>query len=98
MSPGETKRFVWRVTPVAPGTHRLRLRVAAGLAGRAKAVLAGNRAPERELTVRISSRPARARVGRARGPRDRRGRPRRRLSAARNGATTVVASRPCLLD
>jgi hypothetical protein len=59
---GETKRFVWRVTPVQTGTHRLRLRVAAGLAGRAKAVLSGNRAPERQVTVRISSRPARARV------------------------------------
>jgi hypothetical protein len=62
MLPGETKRFVWRVTPVQPGTHRVRVRIAAGLAGRAKAVLAGNRVPERELTVRISSRPARARV------------------------------------
>lgn len=59
---GATKRFVWRVTPVQTGTHRLRLRVSAGLAGRAKAVLAGDRVPERELTVRISSRPARARV------------------------------------
>jgi hypothetical protein len=62
MSAGETKQFVWRVTPVQPGTHRLRVRIAAGLAGKAKAVLAGNRVPERELTVRISSRPARARV------------------------------------
>jgi hypothetical protein len=62
MFAGETKRFVWRVTPVQPGTHRLRVRVAAGLTGRAKAVLAGNRVPERELTVRISSRPTRARV------------------------------------
>jgi hypothetical protein len=62
MSAGETKRFVWRVTPVQPGTHRLRFRIAAGLNGRAKAVLAGNRAPEREVTVRISSRPASARV------------------------------------
>jgi hypothetical protein len=62
MLAGETKQFVWRVTPVQPGTHRLRVRIAAGLAGKAKAVLAGNRVPERELTVRISSRPARARV------------------------------------
>ena len=62
MPAGETRRFVWRVTPVEAGTHRLRLRVAAGLNGRAKAVLAGNRAPERELTVRVSSRPAAARV------------------------------------
>ena len=48
--------------PVQTGTHELRYRVAAGLTGRAKAVLAGNRVPERELTVRISSRPARSRV------------------------------------
>ncbi|MEA2382946.1 MAG: hypothetical protein QOH72_2917 [Solirubrobacteraceae bacterium] len=62
MLAGETKRFVWRVTPVATGTHRVRFRVAAGLAGRAKAVLSGDRVPEREFTVRISSRPVRARV------------------------------------
>jgi hypothetical protein len=67
MFAGETKRFVWRVTPVQPGTHRVRVLVAAGLGGKAKAVLAGNRAPERELTVRISSRPGRARVDPATG-------------------------------
>jgi hypothetical protein len=59
---GETKRFVWRLTPVQPGTHRLQYRVAAGLTGQAKAVLAGDRVPEREMTVRISARPASARV------------------------------------
>jgi hypothetical protein len=62
MFPGETKEFVWRVTPVQAGTHRLRYRIAAGLNGRAKAVLAGNRVPERELTARVSSQPAPARV------------------------------------
>jgi hypothetical protein len=62
LSKGETKRFVWRLTPVRTGTHRVRFRLAAGLTGRAKAVLAGNRSPERELTARISSRPARSRV------------------------------------
>lgn len=62
MGAGETKRFVWRLTPVQPGTHRLRYRVAAGLTGKAKAVLAGDRVPERNLTVRITSRPASARV------------------------------------
>ena len=62
MLAGETKQFVWRVTPVQSGTHRVRVLVAAGLHGKAKAELAGNRAPERRLTVRISSRPARARV------------------------------------
>jgi hypothetical protein len=62
MFAGETKRFVWRLTPVVAGTHRVRFRVAAGLNGNAKAVLAGDRVPEREVTVRISSRPASARV------------------------------------
>jgi hypothetical protein len=62
MFAGETKQFVWQVTPVQPGTHRIRVQIAAGLQGKAKAVLAGNRVPERELTVRISSAPARARV------------------------------------
>jgi hypothetical protein len=59
---GATKRFVWRLTPVRTGTHRVRFRVSAGLTGRAKAVLAGNRSPERELTARISSQPADSRV------------------------------------
>jgi hypothetical protein len=59
---GATRRFVWRLTPVRAGTHRVRFRLAAGLTGRAKAVLAGDRSPERELTVRISARPADARV------------------------------------
>ena len=62
LAAGETKRFVWRLTPVQPGTHRLEYRVAAGLTGQAKAVLAGDRVPEREMTVRISARPASARV------------------------------------
>ena len=62
LAAGETKRFVWRLTPVQPGTHRLEYRVAAGLTGQAKAVLAGDRVPEREMTVRISTRPASARV------------------------------------
>ena len=62
LAAGETKRFVWRLTPVQPGTHRLEYRVAAGLTGQAKAVQAGDRVPEREMTVRISTRPASARV------------------------------------
>jgi len=62
LAAGETKRFVWHLTPVQPGTHHLEYRVAAGLTGQAKAVLAGDRVPEREMTVRISTRPASARV------------------------------------
>jgi len=47
---------------IQPGTHTVKYRVAAGLTGQAKAVLAGDRVPEREMTVRISTRPASARV------------------------------------
>lgn len=37
LRPGQQRSFVWRVTAVAPGTHTIRWRVAAGLDGRAKA-------------------------------------------------------------
>jgi hypothetical protein len=62
LEPGRTRRFVWRLTPVQAGTHRVSVRIAAGLTGRAKAVVQGGRAPVRRLTVRISARPAAARV------------------------------------
>jgi hypothetical protein len=60
---GVTRRFVWRVTPVRSGTYRVHVRFAAGLTGRAKAVLAGERAPERELVARISPRRVAAQTG-----------------------------------
>jgi hypothetical protein len=59
---GATRRFVWRLTPVRAGSYRVHFRLGAGLTGRARAVLAGDRSPERELPVRISDRPADARV------------------------------------
>jgi hypothetical protein len=62
LAPGETRRFVWRVTAVQAGTHTVKWQVAAGLSGKAKAVLAGNRAPSGSITVDVSDRPARARV------------------------------------
>jgi hypothetical protein len=62
LAPGQTKRFVWRVTAVQPGTHTVKWQVAAGLNGKAKATLAGNRAPEGSFTVDVSSRPAQTRV------------------------------------
>ena len=34
---GQTHHFVWRVTAVQPGEHRLRYRVNAGLSGKAQA-------------------------------------------------------------
>ncbi len=62
LAAGQTRRFVWRVTAIEPGTHRVRYRVAAGLSGRAMAVLTGNEAPAGEFTVDVASRPAQARV------------------------------------
>jgi hypothetical protein len=62
LAPGQTRRFVWRVTAVQPGTHTVKWQVAAGLNGKAKATLADNRAPAGSFTVDISSKPAQARV------------------------------------
>jgi hypothetical protein len=59
---GETRRFVWKVTPVRPGSHEVRFRVAAGLAGKAKAQAAGGRTPEGSFTVSISDKPSQATV------------------------------------
>lgn len=57
LEPGATRRLVWRVTAVQPGTHTVKWQVAAGLNGKAKAVLAGNRAPAGAITVDVSERP-----------------------------------------
>lgn len=62
LAPGETRTFVWRVTAVQTGTHTVRWEVAAGLNGKAKAVLAGRRAPSGSITVDVSGRPAQAHV------------------------------------
>jgi hypothetical protein len=54
LEPGQSRRFVWRVTAVAPGAHEVRWRIAAGLDGRARAVTAGGRTPEGRFDVRVS--------------------------------------------
>jgi hypothetical protein len=64
LSPGQTKRFVWRVTAVQAGTHTVKWQVAAGLNGKAKATLSGNRAPAGSFTVDVSAKPAQARATR----------------------------------
>jgi hypothetical protein len=58
----QTKRIVWNVTPVQPGTYTVHYRVAAGLEGQAKAVTADGSVPEGEFVVRISSTPPQTRV------------------------------------
>jgi hypothetical protein len=62
LTPGQTRRFVWRVTAVQPGTHTVKWQVAAGLNGKAKATLAGNREPSGSITVDVSDKPAQSRV------------------------------------
>jgi hypothetical protein len=57
LKPGETATFDWGVTAVIAGTHVIEYQVAAGLNGKAKAVLAGGGQPKGTFTVKISSAP-----------------------------------------
>jgi hypothetical protein len=59
---GETKEFVWKVTPVKAGSYEVKYRVAAGLDGKAKAVLAGGDSPAGTFQVNVSREPDDARV------------------------------------
>ena len=61
---GAQRTFVWRVTPVVPGTHTVRYRIAAGLNGKAKAAVSGGGAPTGSFRITISRRPAGVRVDR----------------------------------
>lgn len=60
LAPGQTKSFVWHVTAVKPGVHRIVYRIAAGLNGKAKAVLAGGGIPQGSFTVKIDGQPQEA--------------------------------------
>jgi len=64
---GESRRFVWKVTPVRPGAHEVRYRVAAGLDGKAKAQATGGGSAEGSFAVNISDKPAQSRVDPATG-------------------------------
>ncbi len=57
LAAGATRRFVWQVTPVKPGVHRVFYRVYAGLNGNARARLARRGIPAGAFTVSIASRP-----------------------------------------
>ncbi|MDX6650287.1 MAG: hypothetical protein QOJ97_2238 [Solirubrobacteraceae bacterium] len=64
LKPGEQRTFLWHVTAVKSGVHSVKYEVAAGLDGKAKAVLAGgNQRPAGQFTIDISGKPANARVG-----------------------------------
>jgi hypothetical protein len=62
LAPGKTKRFVWRVTAVTPGVHKISFKVNAGLDGKAKAQLPGGGAPGSAFTVNVSDKPPSSKV------------------------------------
>ncbi|MBA3327262.1 MAG: DUF11 domain-containing protein [Solirubrobacterales bacterium] len=62
LAPGARTTLRWRVTPVVAGSHTLEYAVAAGLDGKARAVLEGGRRPAGKVRVRVSEEPAQARV------------------------------------
>jgi hypothetical protein len=55
---GQTAKFDWAVTAVAPGRHVVAWEVAAGLNGKAKAVLSDGSLPHGTFTVTIHAAPA----------------------------------------
>jgi hypothetical protein len=59
---GETKEFVWKVTPVKAGSFEVKYRVAAGLDGKARAVGSGGERPAGTFSVNVSRKPDDARV------------------------------------
>jgi hypothetical protein len=62
LEPDRTATLRWDLTPVVPGAHKLTYEIAPALTGPARAKLAGGGEPQRSLTVRVSGKPAPARV------------------------------------
>jgi hypothetical protein len=57
LPPGHTARFDWAVTAVKAGRHTIAWEVAAGLNGKAKAVLSGGGLPHGTFTVTVGAKP-----------------------------------------
>lgn len=57
LAPGATKTFVWLVTPVKGGLHRVSYVVSAGLGGNARARLSGGGLPVGRFLVNIAPAP-----------------------------------------
>jgi hypothetical protein len=57
LRPGGTQTLTWRVTPVKAGTYTLHYTVAAGLAGKARAELAGGGPVQGQLSADIAGTP-----------------------------------------
>lgn len=62
LSPGKTARFDWAVTAVKAGKHVVAWQVAAGLNGKAKAVLSNGSAPHGTFAVNVGTAPAQSYV------------------------------------
>ena len=62
LAPGASKRFVWNVTAVKAGPHAVRYTVAAGLDGKAKAILPGGERATGEFQVNIAGEPSQSRL------------------------------------
>jgi len=54
---GASRTFTWKVVPVKAGSYTVHLRVAAGLAGNARAVLSGGGPVSRSITAEIAPAP-----------------------------------------
>lgn len=62
LGPGRTARFDWALTAVAAGRHTVAWQVAAGLNGKARAVLSNGAPPHGIFVVHVSSAPPRTSV------------------------------------
>jgi hypothetical protein len=62
LAPGKTARFEWAVTAVQPGKHVVAWQVAAGLNGKAKAVLSNGSQPRGIFAVNVNQAPAKTYV------------------------------------
>jgi hypothetical protein len=62
LKPGEAKTFKWDVTAVVAGKYSLKYAVAAGLDGKARAILAGGGTPKGIFTGTISNKAPQAKV------------------------------------
>ncbi len=62
LDPGDTADFVWNLTSVRAGSHRLDYRAAAGLNGKARAVTDSGGVPAGTIPVRVTREPRRSYV------------------------------------
>jgi hypothetical protein len=62
LKPGETKTFKWDVTAVVAGKYSLKYAIAAGLNGKAKAILSSGGTPRGEFTGIVSGKAPQAKV------------------------------------